>query len=296
MAPSTLARLVGVEQAEVAPRRSPTSARRSISAFARSSCTGVRASDDRAALAEVAVDALRRRDAHRPRRRCRTSRAAGAIAASRATTRAPPCVQRGREQRRRPAAVAAARAEARRLATRARRSRSDGVGLREVVRRPEPGVARADDGDVRRRSIPGSGGRGGRRPGRRAACPTTARGRRYWSCVLIGSRSPRSRARGTPHRARRARASPNTSRIGTTPPHTGRSRSCGSSSGCSSLIFTLASSSGRASTSVAASSLRDGGRMSSQRPGSRWSEMIRRARSRSSPSSTVHVPSTIAPR
>ena len=69
------ARLVGAEQREVVlaeapPRASATSAR------ARSSCTRRARDDDRAALGELAVDALGRDDPRRPRRRSPASRGA----------------------------------------------------------------------------------------------------------------------------------------------------------------------------------------------------------------------------
>ena len=133
-------------------RASATSSR------ARSSCGARACEHDRAADRDVGVDALACRDVDAPRRPCRASRRT-ARSRRRGRTRAASVAMPTGIQRRAPAAVAPGRAEAGDLGLDARRCAGVGSSSVQVVRRPEPGVAGADDRDVDRRVAVSAGAR-----------------------------------------------------------------------------------------------------------------------------------------
>ncbi len=198
---------------------------------------------------------------------------------------------RGGEQRRAPATVAPGGAETGDLALEDDDAQGR-VGLGQVVRRPEPGVARADDDDVGL-AVPGQGGRCG---------PTSSSGRVAHHSEsslrsvgsLIGSRSRRRAASRCPGPGcPRPPDWPYASRIGTRPAHAGPAMSSSGSSGWPSLTLTDASARDSERIVVAATSFLCGARTSSQRPGIRCSVMVRSASRLAVPVMTVHVPSTM---
>jgi diguanylate cyclase (GGDEF)-like protein len=97
-----------------------------------------------------------------------------------------------------------------------------------------------------------------------------------------------------PRRSGASIGAPRVCTRGITPAQTGASRSAGSSSGGPSPILTDQSTSGSASTDVAASSLRVGARSVDQRPGRRCSVSTRSPSSAASPCNGMHVPRIIA--